>query len=147
MKNLVRLNPEEFAVQACKIADAIDKWFSDVDFTAIKRRNLPKPLKSLDENATIEAKQKALFDYNENVAKCARKIVLESIHAMLGKNAHETIAIMALACSVEAEDVNNHTMSEYLGEVAQMLNDKNVMDFFSSLLQSGVLQLFAPSRK
>ena len=147
MKNLVTATPREFAAQAARIAKVLDRWYKDVDFGGIRRRHFPEGIKALPDDATDEEKRIAVLEYRQRLSDSARQILLEAIVAMLEKNADETIEVLALACFVEPEDADSHTMGEYMKEISQMLYDPAVADFFISLRQSGVMQLLSRSQK
>ena len=82
--------------------------------------------------------QKAIEERKEAFAKQTRENLFAMLEAMLETNADETLELLALCCFVEPEDVDNHTMSEYLVSIGELLNDAGVISFFDSLVRLGV---------
>ena len=64
---------------------------------------------------------------------------LETLEAAMEKHPDETIEIMALVCFIEPSKANDYPMSEYLANITEILNDKAVLDFFTSLASLGVI--------
>jgi hypothetical protein len=64
------------------------------------------------------------------------------LDAIMDEHPDETVDLLALCCFVEPECADDYTMSEYMGAVADMVGDANVMRFFTSLVQLGRMSGF-----
>lgn len=136
MKNLATCKPSEFLRQTNRIKKAAEKWLNDTDILNI-RKNLPK-LQTIDKNADVEERNR-IFEQNQ---KKARKQMLENtskiLDAIMEDHPDETLELIALLCFVEPKDVDNYTVEEYLTSVTEMLTNKAVVGFFTSLAQWGL---------
>lgn len=136
MKNLATCKPSEFLRQTNRIKKAVEKWLTDTDILNI-RKNLPK-LDKIDKDADVEERNR-IFEANQ---KKARKQMLENtskiLDAIMEDHPDETLELIALLCFVEPKDVDNYTVEEYLTSVTEMLTNKAVVGFFTSLAQWGL---------
>ena len=136
MKNLATCKPSEFLKQTNRIKKAAEKWLTDTDILNI-RKNLPK-LDKIDKDADVEERNR-IFEANQ---KKARKQMLENtskiLDAIMEDHPDETLELIALLCFVEPKDVDNYTVEEYLTSVTEMLTNKAVVGFFTSLAQWGL---------
>ena len=125
LKTLASCKPSEFLAQTNKIRKIAEKWLKNTDLMNI-RSNKPK----YPEGASEEEKKKILQDQvKENLSRM--------LDAILEQNAGETLELLALVCFVEPKDVDDHPMSEYIMAVTELLNDKAVLGFFTSLMRLG----------
>lgn len=121
MKNLANCKPSEFLKQTNRIRKSVENWLTVTDIMNI-RKTLPK----LDEGMTKEQKQEAtMAQVKENMSSM--------FDSMLETHADETLELLALVCFVEPEHVDDYPMSDYLDSVNELLNDKAVIGFFTSL--------------
>lgn len=136
MKNLATCKPSEFLKQTNRIKKAAEKWLNDTDILNI-RKNLPK-LETIDKDADVEERNR-IFEANQEKA---RKQMLENtskiLDAIMEDHPDETLELIALLCFVEPKDVDNYTVEEYLKSVTEMLTNKAVIGFFTSLAQWGL---------
>ena len=121
MKTLANCNPREFLVQTNRIRKAVASWLSLTKVMEI-RKNLP----DVDESASPE-ERKAVIQAQ------VRKNATAMLDAILDEHPEETAELLGLVCFVEPEDLDNHSMMEFIGAIAEMLNSKEIMDFFISL--------------
>ena len=135
MKTLANCTPREFLKQTNRIRISAEKWLTATKILEIRRRmpELPAPVETKD-RADL---QKAIEERKEAFAKQTRENLFAMLEAMLETNAEETLELLALCCFVEPEDVDNHTMSEYLVSIGELLNDVGVISFFDSLVRLG----------
>lgn len=135
MKTLANCNPREFLKQANRVRGAADKWLTATKILEIRSRmpkvEAKKPEDKEELAANIEARKRAF-------AEQARKNAFDMLEAMFETNADGTLELLALCCFVEPEDVNNHTMSDYLICVSELIEDPGVMRFFGSLAKLGL---------
>lgn len=136
MKTLASCTPREFMKQTNRIRISAEKWLTATKILEIRKRmpDLPASTGSKDKAEL----QKAMEERKEAFAKQARENLFAMLEAMLETNADETLELLALCCFVEPEDVDNHTMSEYLVSIGELLNDAGVISFFDSLVRLGV---------
>lgn len=136
MKTLANCTPREFLRQTNRIRISAEKWLTATKILEIRKRmpELPAPTETKDKAEL----QKAIEERKEAFAKQTRENLFAMLEAMLETNADETLELLALCCFVEPEDVDNHTMSEYLVSIGELLNDAGVISFFDSLVRLGV---------
>lgn len=125
MKNLANCKPSEFLKQTNRIRKSVEHWLTVTDIMNI-RKTLPK----LEEGMTKEQKQEATMAQ----VKANMSSMFDS---MLETHADETLELLALVCFVEPEHVDDYPMSDYLDSVNELLNDKAVIGFFTSLVKLG----------
>lgn len=132
MKNLANCTPREFLKQTYRIKKSAEKWLELTDILNI-RKNMPTliPVKNLEG----EAREKAQAENKRLLSKQITKNLMDIMDKILDEHADETIEILSLCCFVEPEDADNHTMSEYLASLGELLADEGVMSFFTSLAQ------------
>lgn len=136
MKTLANCTPREFLKQTNRIRISAEKWLTATKILEIRKRmpELPAPTETKDK----EELRKAIEERKEAFAKQTRENLFAMLEAMLETNADETLELLALCCFIEPEDVDNHTMSEYLVSIGELLNDAGVVSFFDSLVRLGV---------
>lgn len=132
MKNLANCTPREFLKQTYRIKKHVEKWLELTDIMNI-RKNIPTliPVKNLEG----EAKQKAQEENKKLVQKQVTKNLMDILDKIMDEYSDETVELLALCCFIEPDDVDNHSMSEYLDALGELLSDKGVINFFTSLAQ------------
>lgn len=139
MKNLTNCTPIEFLKQTNRIRHSVEKWLKVTDIMNIKN-SLPSFVEINDDMSEEERKEKA--DINKELVREHNKKKLSLIlDKCLDEHAEETLEMMALMCFVEPEHINEHSAMEYLKEVTEMISNKDVLDFFSSLIRLGQTDL------
>lgn len=123
MKTLANCNPREFLVQTNKIRKAVASWLSLTKVLEI-RKNLPH----LSEDATEDERREA-------IAEQVKKNTTDMLDAILDEHPEETAELLGLLCFVEPDDLENHKMTEFFGAIAEILNSREILDFFISLGQ------------
>jgi hypothetical protein len=135
MKTLASCKPSEFLVQTNKIRKSVERWLKDTKILDI-RKNIPKPTKVTDDMSE-EEKEKIIKKNREARNKAARENLSKILDAILEKYPEETLEVLALVCFIEPKDADNYKVTDYLRAIAEILNDKDVIDFFGSLIQWG----------
>lgn len=125
MKNLANCKPSEFLKQTVRLRKSLEKWVKSTDII-----NIRKTLPTLTDEMTDEEKRTAIKEQG-------KKNLLNIIDAAMEKCPDETLEVLALACFVEPENVDNHTMSEYILSILEMVQDECVVSFFTFLLKLG----------
>lgn len=139
MKNLTNCTPIEFLKQTNRIRHSVEKWLKVTDIMNIKN-SLPNFVEINDDMSEEERKEKA--DINKELVREQNQKKLSLIlDKCLDEHAEETLELMALMCFVEPEHINENSAMEYLKEVTEMISNKDVLDFFSSLIRLGQTDL------
>ena len=132
MKNLANCKPSEFLVQTNKIRKAVENWLTITDLKAIRKR-----VPVLKEGLSAEEKDKEM-------EKQVRKNLSAMLDSIMGEHPQETIELLALLCFVEPEKADDYPINFYLENLSEIIADKAVLGFFTSLMnlgQSGILTL------
>lgn len=135
MKNLATCKPSEFLKQTLRMKRNVEKWLSSDDIKEIRKR-LPKKEAILN---TMTPQEKGEVFLRNEQARQEQMMAnfMDILDIMLDKNFEQTLAVLALSCFVEPEEVDNYTVDDYLGAIADMLESKNVIRFFTSLARLG----------
>lgn len=123
MKNLAKCKPSEFLIQTNKIRKSVEKWLKVTDLKQIR-----KTAPVFSNNATDEERERAT---EEQVQKNMAAI----FDAILEKHPAETLELLALLCFVEPDHVDDYPMEDYLEAFADIIKNKAVLGFFTSLAQ------------
>lgn len=132
-KNLANCKPSEFMAQCGRVAKSVEKWLEVTDVMNI-RRKVPKMM-PIPEDATPEKTKEIMDEYKLTLQKAAKDNIGEIINSVMIDHPQETLELLALLCFVEPENVDDHSISFYLANLAELLNDKDVISFFSSLMR------------
>lgn len=135
MKNLANCKPSEFIRQTARIRKSVANWLKVTDIIAIRQR-LPE-LTKLTADMTEEERVKAFADNKTKSAEQMRRNAMDILEAVLDDHPDETLELLALLCFVEPDDVDNHTVAEYLESFTELINDQAVIGFFISLARLG----------
>lgn len=133
MKNLASCTPTEFVKQTCKIKRSVEKWLKATDIIAIRKR-IPSNLPAIDKNRPVAEQGDIIAKRAEMLNEQALKNTSVIFDAMFEEHPEETLEVLAHCCFVDPKDVDKHTMSEYLGEINDMLTDESVRGFFITLM-------------
>lgn len=133
MKNLANCGPREFMRQTAKIRHAVSKWLKLTDIMAIRKRLPEQP--EYPKDMTKEERVAVYKEWQAKVAEQAKDNLHEILNAILDEHPDETVDMLALCCFVEPEHADDYTMSEYLGAIVDMIEDDNVMRFFTSSMK------------
>jgi len=134
MKTLANCSPREFLVQTNKIRKAVSNWLSLTKVLEIRKAQ-PK----YAENATEEERRAAITQQIQDNANAM-------LDAILDEHPEETAELLGLICFVEPEDLDNHSMTEFFGAVSEILNSREVLDFFISLAKLGSMNTSAVAK-
>lgn len=125
MKTLANCSPMEFLTQTNKIRKQAEKWLTLTKIMEI-RRNRP----TLTAEMTLEEKRTAL---QEQVQKNLSAI----LEAVLDEYPQETAELLCLICFIDPKDMEKHTMTELLSALNEVLDNEEVIGFFTSLMRLG----------
>lgn len=136
MKTLANCKPTEFLKQTNRIKKSVERWLTDTDILNIRKATV-EPAKILPDMGEKE-KKAAFEDFRARREAKVRENLSRILDAVLDEHPDETLEVLALVCFVEPEDVDNHTMSDYLAAITEMLADESVMGFFTLLARLGL---------
>lgn len=133
MKNLANCKPSEFLKQTNRIRKSVEKWLKLTDVMSIRKRmpeNIPevKAGMSQDEVEAVQKKRQAMM------ADQSQRNLSDIFDAVLDAHPDETLEVLGLCCFVEPENVDDHTVSEYLESLNELIQDENVRGFFTFLM-------------
>lgn len=134
MKNLANCKPSEFLRQTVKIKKAAEKWLKLTDIMNI-RKNVPTLPKDM-----------SIVEKNKRLAEIGRENVSKMFDAIAEKHPDETMELLALCCFVEPENVDDHEIAEYLDSFAELIANESVRNFFTSLVNLGLIN-FSDTQK
>lgn len=123
MKNLANCKPSEFLRQTNKIRKSVSKWLTDTDVINIRKR-----MPDIPDDATEEEKERATLEQVKVNAN-------DMLDAILDEHPDETLELLALLCFVEPSHVDDYRVTDYLEAFNEIINDKAVLSFFTSLMQ------------
>lgn len=133
MKNLSNCGPREFMRQTAKIRHAVSQWLKLTDIINIRKRLPEQP--DYPDSMPKEERVAKFKEWREKVSEQAKVNMHDILDAIMDEHPDETVDLLALCCFVEPEHAEEHTMSEYLGAVVDMMEDENVMRFFTSSMR------------
>ena len=145
MKNLANCKPAEFLVQTNKIRKAVSKWLKDTNVLEIRKRQ-PANLVEITDTMTDEEKETAQNANEIATREQTHQNLSDMLDAALESNPQETMNLIAMICFVDPEHVDEYKPTAYLKEIAQVLADEDVIDFFMSLMRlesAGILNTVA----
>ena len=134
MKTLANCSDVEFLRQTNRIRKYAEKWLKDTKIFEIRTRKLPEPPSDMTDD---EKKQW----YRDK----AKNRLDEMLDAALDTHAEQTVGLLRLICFIEPDDPTGVKMPQLLGAATQMMNDGDVLDFFTSLGRLGLMSTETPS--
>ncbi len=134
-KNLVTCTPTEFMYQTNRIRKRAESWFKVTGITDIRKRKAD--LEDIPKGATKAEKDAINKRNNEKVSALAKENVGLILDAIMEEHPKETLELLALACFVEPENVDDHKVSFYLRNLSEIISDEDVIGFFTSLASLG----------
>lgn len=132
MKNLANCKPSEFLKQTNRLRKALEKWMNDINLNEIRQR-IPT-LEIASKDATPEENLAIMRRNKLKIKEQSMKNLSEILDGAFENHPEETLEVLALFCFVEPEDVDNHSVSEYLTAITELMNDEAVVGFFISFL-------------
>lgn len=131
MKNLANCKPTEFFVQTNKIRKAVQKWITVTNLMEIRRR-VPK-IETQSGEITKEELAGNIEQRKNAFAQQALTNTFDILEQALEFHPQETMAIIALLCFVEPENIDDYPVSDYLDSIAELITNRSVVNFFYSL--------------
>ena len=135
LKTLATCKPSEFLKQTNRTKKSVEKWLTDTDILNIRKR---MPVLEMVPKDGTEEERRAVFDRNKKLTEeQAKKNLSAMLDAILEDHPEETLELLGLCCFIEPENVDDHSVSEYLTALNSLINDRAVIDFFTSLASLG----------
>lgn len=141
-KNLVTCKPTEFLKQTNRIRKSAERWMKNIGISDIRSRRI-EGMEAITPQMDAKEVAEVRLRNAKRVSDQSKKNMHDIIEAALEKYPEDTLELLALACFVEPEDVDNHRVSFYLANLADILSDRDVISFFTSLVQleqTGILK-------
>lgn len=133
MKNLANCKPTEFLTQTNKIRKSVENWLTVTDVMNIRKR-LPQNMPEVKKEMSKDEARAVLDKRHEMMAEQSLQNLSAMFDAVLEDHQEETMEVLALCCFVEPENVDDYSMSYYLGAINELIKDQNVRDFFTLLM-------------
>lgn len=131
MKNIANCTPLEFLKQTNRIKKSVEKWLTLTDIMNIRKR---MPVFELAPQTATDEEKRMIFEKNRQKRMEQAKANLSAIlDAVLEDHPNETLEILALCCFIEPEEANEHSVEEYLNAFSELIGNKAVLNFFTSL--------------
>ena len=127
MKNLANCTLREFLRQTNKIRKAVKKWMDDTKIIDIRARQPEIPDIADDETRAEALRRQGVENVNA------------ILDAALEKYPDETAEIIGLCCFKEGDELDELKVSDILGATREMIDDPEVVGFFTSLARLGML--------
>ena len=141
MKNLANCKPSEFLKQANRIKKSVEKWLTETDILAI-RKKMPDLLQLSDDMSDKEH-DRITKENRKRMERQAYDNLSEMLDVVLDEHPDETLELLALLCFVEPENVDDYPVSDYMVSIAEMITNEAVIGFFTSLVRLG--QIASPN--
>ena len=135
MKTLANCSLAEFLRQTNKIRKEVAVFLEQTKILDIR-----KVLPDLKECKTEEEKR-------EKIQKQSKENISNMLDAMLEENADATVRLLGLLCFKEGEELEELNPVDVIGVVLEILSSKRVLDFFTSLMKSGLIDMGDTSQK
>ncbi len=135
MKTLATCTPREFLKQTARIRHLAADWLD-----ATKILDIRKEVPVFPKDATKEERE-------ELISKQVKQNLSKILDAVLDEHPDETLDLLALMCFIEPKDVDNYTVEYFLGAISELLSNKAVISFFTSLVQLGQMNTLDASKQ
>lgn len=145
MKNLANCKPSEFFKQTLRIKRNVEKWLTSDDIKEIRSRKID--FEEILDTMTPQEQGEVMLRNQKKTEEMAMNNFMDILEVMLDKKFDETLAVLALCCFVEPQNVDDYEMDDYLGSIADLISNPNVLRFFVSLAQLGQKNILTVSKK
>lgn len=135
-KNLVTCKPSEFLRQTNRIRKVAEKWLDDTQILKIRNRKI-EGLKTVPKPGEVtESERAAIIKSNADaISEQQKRNLTEILDNVMEKYPDETLELLGLMCFVEPCEVDNYPVTFYLRNFSEVISDKDVLGFFTSLIQ------------
>ncbi len=144
-KNLANCTNVEFLVQTNRIRKQVAEWLSITNVLKIRKHRAT--LIEITDNMSAEEKAKAEAENEKRVNAQLKQNLSDMIDACLETNAEKTVELLGLMCFLTPEEAKNEKPFFLIRNFLDMFNDKDVMGFFSSLMQSDLMSILLSAKE
>ena len=141
-KNLATCKPSEFLKQTNRLRKSVETWLKKTNIMGIRGRKV-EGIEEIPEGASQEEVDAIRKRNAEKIAAQQKKNLNDILAAAMEECPDETLELLALVCFVEPENVDDHSIAFYLNNLSDILSDKDVMGFFTSLAQLAQTGIFS----
>lgn len=141
-KNLATCKPSEFLKQTNRVRKSVEKWLTKTNIMGIRGRKV-EGLETVPENASEDEAYEIRKRNAEKITAQQKKNLNDMLTAAMEECPDETLELLALLCFVEPENVDDHSIAFYLNNLTDIISDKDVLGFFTSLAQLGQTGIFS----
>lgn len=135
MKTLATCKPSEFLKQTNLIRKSVEKWMTETDIANIRKR---MPVFTKIEQGMSKEEKEQIFEENKRLSDAQARANLSAIlDAVLEDHPEDTLEVLALCCFIDPAEVDDHSVGEFLEAFSELISNKAVLNFFSSLVQLG----------
>lgn len=127
MKTLANCTLKEFLKQANKIRHEAEKLFVAADIAEIRKRTV-----KFTGEETPEEKEKL-------ITQQAKKNISDIIDNCLDRNVDLTVKVIGLMCFKTEKEAAEMEVTEFYDVAFELLTSQRVMDFFTKLVNSGLI--------
>ena len=135
MKTLANCTTAEFLRQTNKIRKAVADYLKETEILDIRKR-----IPSFTEDVSKEEKEAVLQEQ-------AKKNISDMLDVMLDEHAEKTVEVIALMCFKEGAEVQELEVCDILDVALELLTSERVLNFFTRLMRSGLINTANTSQK
>lgn len=138
-KNLANCTNVEFLVQTNRIRKQVAEWLKLTDVLKIRKHTAT--LIEITDKMSPEEKAEAEAENAKRTEAQVKQNLSDMLDAALEKNAEKTVELLGLMCFLTPEETKEVKPFYLINNFFEMFSDREVMDFFSSLMQSELTSL------
>lgn len=141
-KNLANCSPKEFLRQTSRVRRSVERWLKETKIMEIRSRKV-EGIETVPDDADLDTAYEIRKRNAERITAQQKKNFGDILTAIMDDHPDETLELLALLCFVEPEDVEKYSTAYYLGNFAELITNKDVINFFTSLAQlaqTGILR-------
>ena len=142
-KNLANCSPKEFLRQTSRVRRSVERWLKETKIMEIRSRKV-EGIETVPVDADLDTAYEIRKRNAERITAQQKKNFGDILTAIMDDHPDETLELLALLCFVEPEDVEKYSTAYYLGNFAELITNKDVINFFTSLAQlaqTGILRV------
>lgn len=140
-KNLATCKPSEFLRQTNRVRKSVEKWLDKTKIMEIRSRKV-EGIETVPDNASEDEAYEIRKRNAERITAQQKKNLGDMFTAAMEECPDETLELLALICFIEPENVDDYSVAYYLNNLTDIISDKDVLGFFTSLAQLGQTGIF-----
>lgn len=135
-KNLANCSPREFLRQTSRVRKSVEKWLKETKIMEIRSRKI-EGIETVPDDADLDTAYEIRKRNAKRITEQQQKNFNDILIAAMDEHPDETLELLALLCFIEPENVDDYDVSYYLGNFAELISNKDIINFFTSLVQLG----------